>query len=66
MKLVTLVISTVAALAFSAGLASAQMQPIPNPPERPHHHHGMVGNHGRHHHAPPRRRHHHHHPRTGH
>ena len=57
MKTMILAISALSALALSAGLASAQMQPIPNPPERPHY--GSAG-HGHHHHAPPPRHHHHH------
>jgi|HubBroStandDraft_4_1064222.scaffolds.fasta_scaffold387230_2 hypothetical protein len=58
MKLVTLAITSLAAVAFSAGLAAAQMQPIPNPPDHPHH---MMDHHGGHHgrwHAPSRHGHH--------
>jgi len=63
MKPVTLAITSLAAVAFSAGLAAAQMQPIPNPPDHPHHmmmghYHGYHGHwrahgywrHHRHHH----------------
>ena len=50
MKLATLTVSAVAVLLLSAGVAAAQMQPIPNPPETDHHmmHHG---HHGHHHHG---------------
>jgi hypothetical protein len=53
MKRVTLAISALAAFALSAGMAVADMQPIPNPPE---HHHMMTHHH--HHHVIV---HHHHH-----
>ena len=36
MKKVTLAISALAVLTFSAGVAAAQMEPIPNPPENHH------------------------------
>ena len=42
MKLLTVTIGALTALAFTASVAAAQMQPIPNPPEKPkaaHHHH---------------------------
>jgi Spy/CpxP family protein refolding chaperone len=60
MKLVTLAITSLAAVAFSAGLATAQMQPIPNPPDHPH---PMMGHHGHHGHWRAHRvwRHRHHH-----
>jgi hypothetical protein len=56
MKLATLTVSAVAALLLSAGIAAAQMQPIPNPPETHHampqgHHHGGHHHHVRHHHG---------------
>ena len=35
MKLLTVGIGAVCALALSAGVAAAEMQPIPNPPEKP-------------------------------
>ncbi len=35
MKLLTIGIGSVCALALSAGIAAAEMQPIPNPPEQP-------------------------------
>jgi len=59
MKRVTLAISALAAFALSAGMAVADMQPIPNPPEHHHmmmHHHHMV----MHHHHMVMRHHHHH------
>jgi hypothetical protein len=58
MKMATLAISALAAFALTAGVASAQMQPIPNPPETPHHH-GPAHHHGHHHPAPKHHRHHH-------
>jgi hypothetical protein len=49
MKKVTLAISALAVLTFSAGVAAAQMEPIPNPPETHHmamrHHHVVVVHH---------------------
>jgi Spy/CpxP family protein refolding chaperone len=52
MKKVTLAISALAAFALSAGMAAAQMEPIPNPPEGHHmmmhhmsHHHMVVHHH---------------------
>jgi Spy/CpxP family protein refolding chaperone len=53
MKRVTLAISALTAFALSAGMAVADMQPIPNPPERHHmtmrhHHHHVIVHH--HHH----------------
>lgn len=55
MKLATLSLTAVAALLLSAGVAAADMQPIPNPPESHHmmhhgHHHMMKHHHGHHHH----------------
>jgi Spy/CpxP family protein refolding chaperone len=54
MKKVTLAISALAVFAFTAGVAAAQMQPIPNPPENhmmSHHHvkqkHHMSKHHGK-------------------
>ena len=35
MKLVTVGLGAICALALSAGMAAAEMQPIPNPPEKP-------------------------------
>lgn len=35
MKLTTIGLALIASLALSAGSALAQMQPIPNPPEKP-------------------------------
>jgi hypothetical protein len=57
MRITTLAISAIVAFALSAGLASAQMQPIPNPPDVPHHHGMMAHWHHHHHHH---RGHHHH------
>ena len=54
MKLATLTVSAVAILLFTAGVAAADMQPIPNPPEAEHHH---MMKHGHHH----MMKHHHHH-----
>ena len=51
MKLATLTVTAVAALLLSAGVAAADMQPIPNPPEE---HHMM-------HHGHHMMKHHHHH-----
>ncbi|HZC15547.1 MAG TPA: hypothetical protein VE309_02190 [Caulobacteraceae bacterium] len=50
MKRVTLAISALAAFSLTAGMALAQMQPIPNPPETHHHivvhrHHVVVVHH---------------------
>jgi Spy/CpxP family protein refolding chaperone len=49
MKKVTLAISALAVLTFSAGVAAAQMEPIPNPPEShhmmTHHSHKVVVRH---------------------
>jgi hypothetical protein len=53
MTRVILAISTLAAFSLTAGMAAAQMQPIPNPPENHHrvavHHHHVVVVH--HHHV---------------
>jgi hypothetical protein len=54
MKRVTLAISALAAFSLTAGMAIAQMQPIPNPPEDHHrdmarHHHVVIVHH--HHHV---------------
>ena len=35
MQLMTIAIGAISALALTAGAAAAQMQPIPNPPEKP-------------------------------
>ena len=70
MKLATLTI-TAAAVLLSAGVAAAQMQPIPNPPEthhmahhgrhmKMHHHHHMMKHHHHHH----MMKHHHHHAKA--
>jgi hypothetical protein len=47
MKRVTLAISALAAFSLTAGMAAAQMDPIPNPPETHHmmHHHMVVHHH---------------------
>jgi hypothetical protein len=59
MKLATLSLTAAAVFLLSAGVAAAQMQPIPNPSEDHHMmHHGHHGMMGRHHHMT---RHHHHH-----
>ncbi len=54
MKLATLTLTAVAAVLLSAGVAAADMQPIPNPPEMHHmmHHHMMKHHHHmmKHHH----------------
>jgi hypothetical protein len=62
MKLVTLSLAAATAFLLSAGVAAADMQPIPNPPETHHpmhhgrhhgmghHHHGMGHHHHGHHH----------------
>jgi hypothetical protein len=55
MKLATLAVTAVSALLLSAGVAAADMQPIPNPPET----HHMMMHHG-HHHMMMRHHHHHH------
>jgi len=44
MKLATITLTAAAAFLLSAGVAAADMQPIPNPPEEHHmmkHHHAM-------------------------
>jgi len=60
MKKVTLAISALAVLTFSAGVAAAQMEPIPNPPET----HHMLGHKSHkvivHHHTQHTPLHHHH------
>ena len=48
MKLAMITIAATAALMLSAGVAAADMQPIPNPPETHHmmmHHHMMKHHH---------------------
>jgi hypothetical protein len=52
MKLAMLTFTAVAAVLLSAGVAAADMQPIPNPPEAHHmmHHHHMMMHHHHHHH----------------
>jgi hypothetical protein len=49
MKRVTLAISALAVFAFSAGMAAAQMEPIPNPPETHHTTHKSTAHHSTHH-----------------
>ena len=52
MKLATLTLTAAAALLLSAGVAAADMQPIPNPPEEhhmmSHGHHHMMKHHAHH------------------
>ena len=45
MKILTVTLGAITALAFSASVAAAAMEPIPNPPEKP------MAHHKKHHHA---------------
>jgi hypothetical protein len=49
MKLLTIAVGAISAIALTAGAAAAQMQPIPNPPEKAMH--GKMHHKKHHHHA---------------